>query len=152
MLQFILSVQMGNHKTFGVVIDNFRYQLDIKRRFVSKSMLGTVVVIKSMKYDGYTYSQITTFMVCSNTRRTMKRKKSLWFKVHCINSQAVTHDRIMYHISPYTLYITTSKCAWTKSNLCMERKCYYICDELIHLWYVATFTKTHGARKCYNSP
>ena len=58
----------GSHKTFGVVIDNFRYQLDIKRQFVSKSILGTVVVIKSMKYDGYTYSQVTIFMVCSNTR------------------------------------------------------------------------------------
>ena len=68
MLQLILSVQMGSHKTFGVVIDNFRYQLDIKRRSVSKSILGTVVVIKSMKYDGHTYSQVTTFMVCSNTR------------------------------------------------------------------------------------
>ena len=67
MLQLIFSVQMGSHKTFGVVIDNFRYQLDIKRRFVSKSILGTVV-IKSMKYDGYTYSQLTTLMVCFNTR------------------------------------------------------------------------------------
>ena len=56
----------------------------------------------------------------------------------------------MYHISPYSLYITTSKCACTKSNLCLQRKCYYICDELIHLWYVATFTKTYGARKCNN--
>ena len=55
MLQLIFSVQMGSHKTFGVVIDNFRYQLDIKRRFVSKSILGTIV-IKSMKYEGYTYS------------------------------------------------------------------------------------------------
>ena len=55
MLQPILRVQMGSHKSFGVVIDNFRYQLDIKRRFVSKSIstciLGTVVVRKSMKYD-----------------------------------------------------------------------------------------------------
>ena len=68
MLQLILSVQMGSHKTFGVVIDNFRYQLDIKGRFVSKSILGTVVVIKSMKYDGYAYSQVTTLMVCPNTR------------------------------------------------------------------------------------
>ena len=68
MLQLILSVQMGSHKTFGVVIDNFRYQLDIKRRFVSKSILGTVVVIRSMRYVGYTYSQVTTFMICSNTR------------------------------------------------------------------------------------
>ena len=68
MLQLILSVQMGSYKTFGVVIDNFRYQLDIKRRFVSKSILGTVVVIKSMKYDSYTSSQVITFMVCSNTR------------------------------------------------------------------------------------
>ena len=67
MLQLIFSVQMGSHKTFGVVIDNFRYQLDIKRRLVSKSILGTIV-IKSMKYDGYIYSQVTTFMVCSNTR------------------------------------------------------------------------------------
>ena len=45
-----------SYKTFGVVIDNFRYQLDIKRRFVSTlistCILGTVVVIKSMKYDG----------------------------------------------------------------------------------------------------
>ena len=61
MLQLILSVQMGSQKTFGVVIDNFQYQLDIKRRFVSKSILGTVV-IKSMKYDGYTYSQVATFI------------------------------------------------------------------------------------------
>ena len=72
MLQLIFSVQMGSHKTFGVVIDNFRYQSDIKRRFVSKSIstciLGTVVVIKSMKYDGYTDNQDTTFVVCSNTR------------------------------------------------------------------------------------
>ena len=60
MLQLIFSEQMGSHKTFGVVIDNFRYQLDIKRRFVSKSILGTVALIKSMKYDGYTYSQVTT--------------------------------------------------------------------------------------------
>ena len=67
MLQLIFSVQMGSHKTFGVVTGNFRYQLDIKRRFVSKSILGTIV-IKSMKYEGYTYSQVTTFMVCSNTR------------------------------------------------------------------------------------
>ena len=55
MLQPIHSVLMGSHKTFGVVIDNFRYQLDIKRRFVSTlistCILGTVV-IKSMKYDG----------------------------------------------------------------------------------------------------
>ena len=71
MLQLIFSVQMGSHKTFGVVIDNFRYQLDIKRRLVSKSILGTIV-IKSMKYDGYTYSQVTTFMVYSYTRWTMK--------------------------------------------------------------------------------
>ena len=68
MLQLIFSEQMGSHKTFGVVIDNFRYQLDIKRRFVSKSILGTVVVIRSMIYVGYTESQVTTFMVCSNTR------------------------------------------------------------------------------------
>ena len=54
MLQLIFSVQMGSHKTFGVVIDNFRYQLDIKRRLVSKSILGTIV-IKSMKYDGCYY-------------------------------------------------------------------------------------------------
>ena len=61
-----------SYNFFGVVIDNFRYQLDIKRRFVSKSIStcisGTVVFMKSMKYDGYTYSQVTTFMVCSNTR------------------------------------------------------------------------------------
>ena len=67
MLQPILSVLMGSHETFGVVIDNFRYQLDSKRRFVSKSIstciLGTVVVIKSMKYDGYTYSQVTIFSI-----------------------------------------------------------------------------------------
>ena len=66
MLQPILSVQMESHKTFRVVIDDFRYQLDIKRRIVSKSIstciLGTVVVRKSMKYGGYTYSQVTTFM------------------------------------------------------------------------------------------
>ena len=68
MLQLILSVHMESYKTFGVVIDNFRYQLDIKGRFVSKSILGTVVVIKSMKYDSYTSNQVTTFMVCSNTR------------------------------------------------------------------------------------
>ena len=70
MLQPILGVVTGSHKTFGVVIDNFRYQLDIKQRFVSKSMclLGTVFVIKSMKYDRYTDSQVTTFMICSNTR------------------------------------------------------------------------------------
>ena len=72
MLQPILGVVTGSHKTIGVVIGNFRYQLDIKRRFVSKSIstciLGTVVVIKSMKYDDYTDSQATTFMVCSNTR------------------------------------------------------------------------------------
>ena len=72
MLQPIHSVQMGSHKTFGVVIVNFRYQLDIKWRFVSKSIstciLGTVLVIKSMKYDGYIYSQVTTFVVCSNAR------------------------------------------------------------------------------------
>ena len=72
MLQLILSVQMGSHKTFGVIIDNFRYRLDIKRRFVSKSIstciLGTVVVIESMKYYGYTYSQVTTLTVCSNIR------------------------------------------------------------------------------------
>ena len=54
MLQLIFSEQMGSHETFGVVIDNFRYQLDIKRRFVSKSILGTVVVIRSMIYVGYT--------------------------------------------------------------------------------------------------
>ena len=58
-----LQCRMGSHKTFGVVIDNFRYQSDIKRRFVSKSILGTVVVIKSMKYDGYTDSQVTTWCV-----------------------------------------------------------------------------------------
>ena len=72
MLQPIHSVPMGSHKTFRVVIDNFRYQLDIIRRFVSKlistCILGTVVVIKSMKYDGFTYSQVTTLMVCSNIR------------------------------------------------------------------------------------
>ena len=72
MLQPILSVLMGSHKTFGVVIDHFQYQLDIKRRVVSKSIatciLGTVVVIKSMKYDGYTDSQVTTFMTYSKTR------------------------------------------------------------------------------------
>ena len=72
MLQPILSVLMGSHETFGVVIDNFQYQLDSKLRFVSKSIstciLGTIVVIKSMKYDGYTYSQVTTLMVFSNIR------------------------------------------------------------------------------------
>ena len=72
MLQLILSVQMGSRKTFRVETDDFRYQLDIKRRFVSKSILETVVVIKSMKYDSYTYSQVTTFMVCSNTTWSMK--------------------------------------------------------------------------------
>ena len=78
MLQPMLSVLMGGHKTFGVVIDHFRYQLDIKRRFVSKSIptciLG-ICVIKSMKYGCYTYSQVTTLMMCPNIRLTMKWQK-----------------------------------------------------------------------------
>ena len=58
------------------------------------------------------------------------------------------------HVSLITLYTLHHPitCACTKSNVCIERKCYYICDEVIHLWYVATFTKTYGTRKCYNSP
>ena len=52
-------------------------------------------------------------------------------------------------ITLYTLYHPIT-CACTKPIVCIERKCYYICEELIHLWYVATFTKTYGARKCYN--
>ena len=71
MLQPILSVPKESYKVYGVVIDMFRHQLDIKRLFVSEliltCILGTIVVIKSMKYDGYTDSHVAKF----NTRWTM---------------------------------------------------------------------------------
>ena len=89
----------------------FLYQLDIKRWFVSESILTCIlgkVVVKSIKYHGYTDSPVTTFMVCSNTRWAMKWPKMSSLKVHRINSQAVWHDKIMFPLSRYTLYITQS--------------------------------------------
>ena len=89
----------------------FLYQLDIKRWFVSESILTCIlgtVDVKSIKYHGYTDSPVTTFMVCSNTRWVMKWPKMSSLKVHRINSQAVWHDKIMFHLSRYTLYITQS--------------------------------------------
>ena len=50
---------------------------------------------------------------------------------------------IIYHaipfISPHQMCLHE-----TKIYVCIESKCYYICDELIHLWYIATFKKTHS--------
>ena len=132
MLQLILSVQMGSHKTFRVEMDNFRYQLDIKRRFVSKSILGTVVVIKSMKYDGYTYSQVTTFMVCSNIMiNEMVEKFVIQSTLHQLLSCNTRWNHVS-HIILYPFYHHIKMCLHKIKSMYAEKK-------LLHLWWVDTF-------------
>ena len=101
---------MWSYKMYGVVIDMFRHQLDMKRWFVSESIstciLGTMVFVKSTKFDGYTDSEVTTFMVCSNTGWTIKWPKEVQLKEHWTNCWAVAHDKIIYKSSRYTFYIT----------------------------------------------
>ena len=107
--------QCTNGKSQNVSSRNWKFSIsDIKRRFVSKSIstciLGTVVVRKSMKYDGYTYSQVTTFMN-NEMAENVVTQSTLHQLIGC-----TTRLNLVSHIALYPLYHIKMQ-ACTKSNL-----------------------------------
>ena len=137
----------------------FPYQLDIKQRFVSESIsaciLGTVVV-KSMKYHGYTDSQVTTLMVCSNTGWAMKWPKMLSLKVQRINSSAVSHDKIMFYLSRCALYTTPydvlsrNQMSVSRGNVTTFLMSWCIYGKLLHLQKPKASVNVTTHHKCIN--
>ena len=85
--------------------------------------------------------------------------KDLYIYIYICNSKCVASTHRLYHAktsrgNTYHAMALTSpnQMCFHEINICVERKWHQICDESIDLWYVTTFTKTHVARKCYNSP